>query len=163
MVSKSHKYDIEDIFNQWCYDYSSYDLRYKKSERPKILEEFCLMAKNDGYTIDDIRFYKKKIMDFIVAQQGQKNAGKKHKLGDWLENAEADFDRVLADMFVDKDSLLDSYDDNHIAQNEKIVEWCKSKGITEPKLVQEAHKMFSYLFVDFMQETFYQESSGESK
>jgi hypothetical protein len=158
------KMTSEEVFLLWKKEAKEVGkIRYTAIERREQLDLLCEMFLKFGVELDDAKFYKRKVVDFMVTKEGQKGNGK-HK--GWKEATEEDFLTNLiayyqGDMEIVNDTQYTVKGKNlyysnadYLDRNKLIAAWTKNKygDRYSESLCLEAHKIGSVLWQLFEKE-----------
>lgn len=155
----------EDCFILWKHGVKEVGkAKYSAKERVEHLSILGQMFFNHGIDLDEARFYKKRVVDFLVTKEGMKGNGK-YKY--WKERTEEDFIASLLSWYQEKAEIVNDttnkkvvrkveyYDGaDYMDRTPLIVAWTKYKfkdNWTE-SLCLEAHKIGSPLWFLFDKE-----------
>ena len=141
-------------------------VRYTSTERMEQLDVLCDMFRTHGVEYDDAKFYKKKVVEFMVTKEGMKGNGR-HK--GWKEATEEDFIGILTGFYNGEFQIVNDTTATKKTKTRKVeyyggidyleraplmVAWTKYKfeNLWTESICLEAHKIGSPLWQAFDKE-----------
>jgi len=164
-MSEKIQYSAEDTFVMWKHEMKEIGkARYTARERVEGLQLLAEMFFKHGVELEESKFFKKRVTEFLVTKEGMKGNGK-YKF--WKERTEEDFLASLLVQYQDKAEIvnettnkkvvrkIEHYDGaDYMDRTPLMVAWTKYKfkdNWTEA-LCLDAHKVGSSLWLLFDKE-----------
>jgi tyrosyl-tRNA synthetase len=152
---KERKYSALDLYNYWESIHKADKSRYTRAKRREALNELCDLFIGQEFEIDDLKMFKKKTVDFLVNEDGQKGRGK-HKGKLWLTHTEEDFDHIVSENFMQVELNKNKFGADHLSFDDIISKWATGKfKSNSDSIVKEAHRINSPVYIMFLQDNFY--------
>ena len=155
MIDRSNEFTPEAWYRSWENQYAGDKSRFTAAMRREALEDLCNMFIGANLKIDDVYMFKGKALDFLVSENGKKRRGK-HSNGQWVEQSDIDFERIVSDSFISLKQNQPKYGNEYIQYRPEIAEWIKEKfNSSNPSLIRECHRVNSQLYIEFVDDTCY--------
>jgi hypothetical protein len=149
------KYSSVDLYNYWESIHKADKSRYTRAKRREALNELCDLFIGQEFEIDDLKMFKRKTVDFLVNEDGQKGRGK-HKGKLWLTHTEEDFDHIVSENFMQVELNKNRFGAGHLPFDEKVVKWVEGNfKYSGDSFLKEAHRINSPSYIMFLQDSFY--------
>jgi hypothetical protein len=158
IVSEKKSVDTDSIYNKWLrWARKEYGTgRYLNENREELIYSLISNFLEFPISEDDIRSYKRKVMDDLITEEGKKVSGKKNDPRcNWYKTIEIDFDSIVDEYFDPNSGLaiekkvVYSRSKFLIPEDPQIVEWVKSKYGDKPDLIEQAHNVNNTLCLEY--------------
>jgi hypothetical protein len=148
---KSAKIDPDNLFQKWLAYLYKQSTRYDYDARGEHLEHLFELFISHGVTMDDAEIYKREAVKNLTHEEGIKKNPK--KLKDWVSNSEADYKRIMNDMYIE-DVQPVSKKKLGYEPNADIMTWINRKFDVNvhPLVIQDAHDTRSSLYSLFVKD-----------
>lgn len=154
MKEKSKEFDSNDVFNKWL-NFLKKDgfSRYSNAGRAPQIEVLAEMLIEFNIDFEDAKMLKNKAIQILMTEKGYKKKDK-HSNGVWLKHTEMDFDRIIADYYLNYSTKTPSQYEKEYKQDPEIVAWAVGKfgKNVSPKVLKDCHTIGNSLFFWFVED-----------
>lgn len=146
--------DVYDVFNKWL-NYLERDgfSIYTHASRAPQLEMLAEFLIEFNIPFEDAKSIRTKVIQTLMTEDGYKKKNK-HKNGNWLKNTEIDFDRIMADYYINDPNKTTSQYAKEYKQDPEIVAWATDKfgGNIPASVLKDCHTIGNSLYFLFIEE-----------
>lgn len=146
--------DSTDVFNKWLnyLEADGFD-RYSRASRAPQIEVLAEMLIEFKVDFESAKWLKTKVVQALMTERGYKKKDK-HSNGNWLRNTEMDFDRIIADYYIQDPAKTETQYAKEYTQIPEVVEWAVEKfGKNIPRqALKDCHTIGNMLYFEYVED-----------